>query len=122
MIDRLSLRTALIATLLSVAGCASGPGGGIYVPIGSEPAKAPEPPRTSTDSEESEAPVWRKSEQPEVAPETREPARSSSPSYRETGDGLSPAVWRYMMQNLTVKSVIDLGCGKGVSTSGYAIH
>ena len=91
MIDRLSLRTALIATLLSVAGCASGPGGGIYVPIGSEPAKAPEPPRTSTDSEESEAPVWRKSEQPEVAPETREPARSSSPSYRETGDGLSPA-------------------------------
>lgn len=96
MIDRLSLRTALIATLLSVAGCASGPGGGIYVPIGSEPAKAPEPPRTSTDSEESEAPVWRKSEQPEAAPETaapetREPARSSSPSYRETGDGLSPA-------------------------------
>jgi len=39
MIDRISLRAALIVTLLSVAGCASGPGGGIYVPIGSEPAK-----------------------------------------------------------------------------------
>jgi len=36
--------------------------------------------------------------------------------------GLSPAVWRYMMQNLTVKSLIDLGCGKGVSTSWFAAH
>lgn len=89
MIDRISCRAALIAALLSLAGCASGPGGGIYVPVGGEPAKAPEPPKTSTDTEESEAPVWRKSEQPEATPETREP--SSSPSYRETGDGLSPA-------------------------------
>lgn len=37
-------------------------------------------------------------------------------------DGLSPALWRYMMQNLTAKSVIDLGCGKGVSTSWFLAH
>ena len=35
---------------------------------------------------------------------------------------LSPRVWRYMMQNLTVKSVIDVGCGKGVSTSWFKAH
>ena len=91
MIDRISFRAALLTALLSLAGCASGPGGGIYVPVGGESAKAPEPPRTSTDTEESEAPVWRKSEQPEATQEPREPSRSSSPSYRETGDGLSPA-------------------------------
>jgi len=91
MTDRISCRAALITILLSVAGCASGPGGGIYVPVGGEPAKAPEPPKTDTQSEESEAPVWRKSEQPDAAPEAEEPSRSSSPSYRETGDGLSPA-------------------------------
>ncbi len=91
MIDRTLFKVALVTALLSLAGCASGPGGGIYVPIGGEPSKAPEPPQTSPGSEESEAPVWRKSEQPEATPETREPSRSSSPSYRETGDGLSPA-------------------------------
>ncbi|MDY6842267.1 MAG: hypothetical protein SV429_12415, partial [Pseudomonadota bacterium] len=91
MIDRISFRATLIAALLSLAGCASGPGGGIYVPAGGGPAKAPEPPRTSTGTEESEAPVWRKSEQPEATSETREPSGSGSPSYRETGDGLSPA-------------------------------
>lgn len=75
--------------LLALAGCASGPGGGIYVPVGAEPAKAPEPPRTSAG--EDEAPVWRKSEQPEVEPAEPEPPRTSSPSYSEAGDGLSPA-------------------------------
>lgn len=91
MIDRIPFRATLITALLSLAGCASSPGGGIYVPIGGEPARAPEPPKTSTDTQESEAPVWRKSEQPEATPEVRDPSGSSSPSYRETGDGLSPA-------------------------------
>mgnify|MGYP003663524756 FL=1 len=84
-----TFRTGLIMALLILAGCASGPGGGIYLPVGGEPAKAPEPPRTSAG--EDEAPVWRKSEQPAAAPPEQEPPRSSSPSYRETGDGLSPA-------------------------------
>ena len=37
-------------------------------------------------------------------------------------DGLSPAVWRYLMQNMTVKTVLDLGCGKGISTSWFRAH
>ncbi|PHQ25572.1 hypothetical protein CLH62_08115 [Marinobacter guineae] len=84
-----TFRTGLIIAMLTLAGCASGPGGGIYVPVGGEPAKAPEPPRTSTG--EDEAPVWRKSEQPAEAPSEQEPPRTSSPSYSETGEGLSPA-------------------------------
>lgn len=97
MIERRTSRTPLIATALAaalgLAGCASGPGGGIYVPVGGEPAKAPEPPRTSDDGAREEAPVWRKSEQPEAepVPELREPAGSNGPSYRESGDSLSPA-------------------------------
>ena len=82
-----TFRTGLIITLLTLAGCASGPGGGIYVPVGGEPAKAPEPPRTSPGADE--APVWRKSEQPAEAPPEQEPPRTSSPSYSETGEGLS---------------------------------
>lgn len=81
----------LVSLPLVLAGCASSPGGGIYVPIGSEPARAPEPPRTSGDSSASESPVWRKSEQPEAAASSGDSPRSSSPSYRETGDSLSPA-------------------------------
>ena len=37
-------------------------------------------------------------------------------------DGISPAAWRFMMQNLTVQSLVDVGCGKGVSTSWFAAH
>ncbi|WP_372965303.1 tetratricopeptide repeat protein [Marinobacter sp.] len=77
--------------VLSLAGCASGPGGGsIYVPMGgSEQAEAPEPPRMSAPAE-LEPPVWRKSEQPEVSePEPGQPTRS--PSYRESGDELPAA-------------------------------
>jgi Methyltransferase domain len=32
------------------------------------------------------------------------------------GAGISPSTWRYMMNTLGVKSVMDVGCGKGVST------
>lgn len=79
-----------LAVALALGGCASGPSGGIYVPIGGEPAQAPEPPRTIGSGEPDEPPVWRKSEQPETVPEpAAEP--SSAPSYRETGESLSPA-------------------------------
>ncbi|CAB9518762.1 expressed unknown protein [Seminavis robusta] len=30
--------------------------------------------------------------------------------------GVSPATWRYIVETLGVKSVMDVGCGKGVST------
>lgn len=85
------LRTGLMALFLTVAGCASGPGGeSIYVPIGGEARpEAPRPPRESGDHRESEQPVWRKSEQPEV--EEPEAPVTRSPSYRESGDELPSA-------------------------------
>ncbi|KPP99205.1 tetratricopeptide repeat protein [Marinobacter sp. HL-58] len=79
----------LLALALTLAGCASGPGGGsIYVPAGgaSSDDEAPEPPRTTEESDEPR--VERKSEQPEEP--VVEPERSS-PSYQEEGDVLSPA-------------------------------
>ena len=108
-----TFRAGAMFGLLALAGCASGPGGGIYVPVGAEPAKAPEPPRT--DAGEEEAPVWRKSEQPEVEPAEQEPARTSSPSYSEAGEGLSPAALslvrdadRLMAQGNTAGAIAQL--------------
>ena len=37
-------------------------------------------------------------------------------------DGLSPSLWRWMVSNLTVHSLLDVGCGKGVSTSWFLMH
>ena len=66
----------LLALSLTVAGCASGPGGGsIYVPAGD---------RSSRD----EPRVERKSEQPDQP--VRQPERTA-PSYQDEGDALSPA-------------------------------
>ena len=56
----------LLALSLTVAGCASGPGGGsIYVPAGdrSSPDEAPQPPQTGEPRDEPR--VERKSEQPD---------------------------------------------------------
>ncbi|WP_298452712.1 tetratricopeptide repeat protein [uncultured Marinobacter sp.] len=77
---------SMLAAFLSLAGCASGPGGSIYVPAGGT-ERAPEPPQTT--EEKGETQVWRKSEQTE----SREPEqqRSSKPSYQDAGDALSPA-------------------------------
>ncbi|WP_417519433.1 tetratricopeptide repeat protein [Marinobacter sp.] len=77
----------MLAALLSLAGCASGPGGSIYVPAGGS-ARAPEPPQTVEDKEVPQ--VWRKSEQTESR-EPEQAQRSNKPSYRDAGDELSPA-------------------------------
>mmetsp|Transcript_10856 Transcript_10856/g.18214 ORF Transcript_10856/g.18214 Transcript_10856/m.18214 type:complete len:347 (-) Transcript_10856:430-1470(-) len=37
-------------------------------------------------------------------------------------DGISPGVWRWMLTNLTVRSVIDVGCGIGTSASWFMLH
>ena len=37
-------------------------------------------------------------------------------------DGISPRLWTHMMQSWTIKSVVDVGCGKGVSTSYFLAH
>ena len=36
--------------------------------------------------------------------------------------GVSPATWTYMLETIGVKSVIDVGCGRGISTSWFIMH
>lgn len=36
--------------------------------------------------------------------------------------GVSPATWRNMIEKLNVKSVLDVGCGRGISTSRFLDH
>lgn len=36
--------------------------------------------------------------------------------------GISPGVWKHAVQNWTVQSVLDVGCGRGISTSWFVTH
>lgn len=36
--------------------------------------------------------------------------------------GVSPSLWKHMISHLGVKSVLDVGCGRGVSTSWFVTH
>eukprot|EP00538_Stauroneis_constricta_P008976 CAMPEP_0119567890 /NCGR_PEP_ID=MMETSP1352-20130426/37289_1 /TAXON_ID=265584 /ORGANISM="Stauroneis constricta, Strain CCMP1120" /LENGTH=377 /DNA_ID=CAMNT_0007617203 /DNA_START=93 /DNA_END=1226 /DNA_ORIENTATION=- len=36
--------------------------------------------------------------------------------------GVSPAVWKFMVDYVGVKSIIDVGCGKGTSTAWFHFH
>jgi 2-polyprenyl-3-methyl-5-hydroxy-6-metoxy-1,4-benzoquinol methylase len=36
--------------------------------------------------------------------------------------GISPATWTYMVETLGVKSILDVGCGRGISTSWFVMH
>ena len=36
--------------------------------------------------------------------------------------GVSPAVWKLMLQSYGVHSVLDVGCGRGISTAWFALH
>jgi len=36
--------------------------------------------------------------------------------------GISPAVWKHLVKNWTVQSVLDVGCGRGTSTSWFYTH
>ncbi|TBW49700.1 tetratricopeptide repeat protein [Marinobacter halodurans] len=65
-----------------LAGCASGPGGPIYVPAGQSQDEAPPPPAAN---EPETAP--RASEQPQPPAEPRKPA----PSYQDQSEAMSPA-------------------------------
>lgn len=79
----------MVSAVLALAGC-SAPGGSIYVPAGGssripvQPAVTPEP--------EEPAPVWQQ-QQPETSVPEPVPATppATSPSYRDSGDSLSPA-------------------------------
>lgn len=37
-------------------------------------------------------------------------------------DGVSPAAWTLMLKEHGVKSLLDVGCGRGVSTSWFHMH
>ncbi|WP_111498152.1 MULTISPECIES: hypothetical protein [Marinobacter] len=84
MHKRLLTGLCLSATLL--AGCASGPGGPIYVPAGGSD-QAPEPPTTDTGSGTTTTP---QASQPEAEPESTEPSRPA-PGYQDESEALSPA-------------------------------
>jgi len=77
----------MTSAMLALAGCAA-PGGSIYVPAGGssrvpvQPSVAPEP--------EAPAPVWQQ-EQPDVSAPAPVTPPATSPSYRDSGDSLSPA-------------------------------
>jgi hypothetical protein len=36
--------------------------------------------------------------------------------------GVSPMTWKYMIESLGVKSVLDVGCGRGTSTTWFLYH
>ena len=36
--------------------------------------------------------------------------------------GVSPAVWKWMVKYIGVHSVLDVGCGRGISTSWFYFH
>jgi hypothetical protein len=37
-------------------------------------------------------------------------------------DGVSPATWKFMIERHGIKSMLDVGCGRGVSTSWFHMH
>jgi len=38
------------------------------------------------------------------------------------GHGVAPKVWKDMVQYMGIRSVIDVGCGRGTSTSWFVLH
>lgn len=36
--------------------------------------------------------------------------------------GVSPTLWKYLVTNLGIKSLLDVGCGRGISTSWFVTH
>lgn len=37
-------------------------------------------------------------------------------------NGVSPTLWRHMVSKLGIKSILDVGCGRGISTSWFVLH
>jgi tetratricopeptide (TPR) repeat protein len=92
--EKRTFRTAAaLAALMTLGGCATGPGGqGIYAPMGgSERTRAPEPPTAGQSDAGSEPRVWRKSEQTEEQAPDQSREERRSPSYSEAGEQLPAA-------------------------------
>lgn len=92
-------RRTVVCAVLLLAGCASGPGGGIYVPSGERP-QAPQPPLTDGAAKPADEPqIWRKSEQP---PEQKSQQQTGVPGYRESGDQMSDAAAGLVKEAITL--------------------
>jgi hypothetical protein len=37
-------------------------------------------------------------------------------------DGISPGAWKYMVEQHGVKSILDVGCGRGISAEWFHLH
>ena len=37
-------------------------------------------------------------------------------------NGVSPTLWKHMVLKLGIKSILDVGCGRGISTSWFVLH
>ena len=36
--------------------------------------------------------------------------------------GVSPTLWKYLVTHVGIKSLLDVGCGRGISTSRFVTH
>ncbi|KAL3765981.1 hypothetical protein ACHAWO_002973 [Cyclotella atomus] len=36
--------------------------------------------------------------------------------------GVSPTLWKHMVEWLGIESLVDVGCGRGISTSWFVLH
>ena len=44
-------------------------------------------------------------------------------SYEDVNvQNVSPDVWKFMLKNYGIQSIIDVGCGTGVSTTWFLMH
>jgi Methyltransferase domain len=37
-------------------------------------------------------------------------------------NGVSPTTWKWMVERLNIKSILDVGCGRGISTAWFHFH
>jgi hypothetical protein len=37
-------------------------------------------------------------------------------------DGMSPKLWKYMVEYFGIKSILDVGCGRGISSAWFHFH
>jgi hypothetical protein len=37
-------------------------------------------------------------------------------------NGVSPITWKWMVERLNIKSILDVGCGRGISTAWFLFH
>jgi len=77
----------MTSVMLTLAGCAA-PGGSIYVPAGGG-SRVPVQPSVTPEPEEP-VPIWQQ-EEPEASVPAPVTPPATSPSYRDSGDSLSPA-------------------------------